>query len=210
MTHTISVTPRDVTSKKIALPDGHVPAVIYGPQQPATHVSVVESDVIKLRQTAGDASVLEVEGLSETVEVLFKDVTTNPLTRTITHVDLYAIERGKDMTATVPLHLEGDAPVEKSGTGSVTQILQDISVTCRPSKLPENIMVDLSVLDTADSKITVADLPQIEGVSYDLDPEDAVVTVSAARTDVDESADPESVDVSAVASEEAGSADSAE
>ena len=205
---TLEVSKRDVAVGRNALPTGHVPAVVYGPQQEPINISLDEFTFDRIRKEAGESTIINLQGLDEELEVLIKHIDFDPANMTIVHADFYAIERGKEMTVTVPLEFVGEAPVEKSGEGSVTKVIQDIEVTCRPSNLPANIEVDVSVLESVDSKITVADLPALEGVTFGLEAEEPVVVVSATVEEVD--ADPEPVDATAVETEEKGEADPAE
>jgi large subunit ribosomal protein L25 len=194
MTTTVAITDRTVGT---AMPEGHIPAVVYGPKQEPVAISLEEKTFDKIRRDAGESTIVELTGLAEPIEVLIKDVDFDPVKQLIRHVDFYAIERGKDMTTTVAIELVGDAPAEKNRIGSVTKVLQEITVTCRPSALPSQIDVDISGMDNADSKVIVADLPTLDGVVYDTNPEETVAVVSVTKEEVDE--DPEMVDMDAVA-----------
>jgi len=179
MTMTLEVTKRDVAAGRSALPAGHIPAVVYGPQQESIAISTDEFIFDRTRKEAGEATIINLNGLEEELEVLIKHIDFDPAKQEIVHVDFYAIERGKDMTVTVPLEFVGEAPAEK--VGSVTKAMQEIEVTCRPKNLPAHITVDVSVLEDEHSKITVADLPALEGVTYNAELEDAVAVVSLAK-----------------------------
>lgn len=208
MTTTLEVTKRAVGAKRSTLPTGHMPAVIYGPQQEPIAISVDEQVFDKLRKSAGESTIINLKGLDEEIEVLIKHIDFEPAKLLITHADFYAIERGKDMTVTVPLEFIGEAPVEKSNEGSVTKVIQDIEVTCRPSDLPAHITVDISVLMTVSDKITVGDLEKLEGVVYNSEAEEPVAVVSVVEEEVDESEDPEAVDMDAIGTEEKGAEES--
>lgn len=209
MTMTLTVHKRDVAQSRSTLPAGHMPAVVYGPQQEPIAISLDEFTFDRIRRDAGESTIITLEGLDEAVEVLIKHIDFDPAKQAIVHADFYAIERGKEMTVTVPFEFEGEAPVEKNGEGSVTKVIQDIEVTCRPRNLPAHVTVDISGLTTVDSKVTVGDLPQLDGVTYELAAEEPVAVVSAARAEADESADPEAVDMAAVASTEQEGEDAA-
>jgi len=200
MTTTLQVSKREAGASRGSLPEGHMPAVVYGPQQEAVNISVDEYTFDNLRKQAGESTIINLQGLDEEMEVLIKHIDFDPAKIAIVHADFYAIERGKEMTVTVPFEFEGEAPAEKNNVGSVTRVLQDIEVTCRPSNLPSNIVIDITVLEDTDSKITVADLPALEGVTYNAEPEDPVAVVSATVEEVDE--DPEPVDAAAVGAPE--------
>lgn len=193
MTTTVVVAAR---TKGVALPEGHMPAVVYGPKQEPVSISLEEKVFDKIRREAGESTIIELSGLAEPIEVLIKDIAFDPVKLGMLHADFYAIERGKDMTTTVAIELVGEAPAEKNSIGSITKVMQDITVTCRPSVLPSHIDVDISGMDAADSKITVADLPALEGVIYDAEPEETVAVVSVAREEVEE--EPEEVDMAAI------------
>ena len=120
------------------------------------------------------------------------------------HVDFYAIERGKDMTLHVPLHFIGDAPAEKTGAGTVTKVLHEIEVTCRPSKIPSHIDVDVSSLVDAESKITVADLTVPAGVKVENEADETVAVVSVKKEEVEDAAQ---VDIASIPVEEKGKTD---
>jgi len=179
MTMTLEVTKRDVAAGRSALPAGHIPAVVYGPQQESIAISTDSFTFDRIRKEAGEATIISLAGLEEEIEVLIKHIDFDPAKQEIVHADLYAIERGKEMTVTVPLEFDGEAPAEK--VGSVTKAMQEIEVTCRPKNLPAQVTVDVTVLVDADSKITVADLPALEGVTYNAPAEDAVAVISVAK-----------------------------
>lgn len=190
---------------------GRVPGIVYGPKQEPVKVSVDGITFEKMLAEAGEATIINLEGLSEPIEVLIHDVSFNAARGGAEHVDFYAIERGKELTVDVPLEFEGEAPVEKSGA-MVTKVTQSIEVTCRPSALPSHITVDISVLVDEDAQIKVSDLTIPEGVTVEADPEQVVAMVSAAREEESEEA-PEAPDMDAIAVEgekKEGSEESAE
>ena len=196
MTTTVAVTARDTTTSRAALPEGHIPAVVYGPKQEPVSISLEEKSFDKIRKDAGESTIIELTGLVEPIEVLIKHIDFAPTRIEMTHVDFYAIERGKEMTVTVGIEFTGQAPAEKNGIGSVTKAMQEVDVTCLPRHLPSDIMVDISSLVDGHSKITVADLPALEGVTYEAELTDAVAVISVAREEVD--TDPEAVDMDAI------------
>tara|TARA_B100000508_G_scaffold45569_1_gene35608 strand:- start:315 stop:974 length:660 start_codon:yes stop_codon:yes gene_type:complete len=209
MTITLPVTLREeATSTKSLRDSGSVPAVVYGPKQEPLHVAIDSKAFDKIRREAGESTIIELEGLKESVEVLIKSVDFDPVRQQINHADLYAIERGKDMTATVPIHFEGESPAEKQNIGVVTKVLHEIEVTCRPSKLPSQIVVDLGVLATLEDKVLVKDLDVEEGVVLSGEDEDPVAVVNVVKEEVEE--EPEAVDMDAIEVEQKGKDDAAE
>ena len=212
MTITLSVTERDESTTVDTLRNnGSVPAVVYGPKQEPISI-VLEAKIFdKVRKEAGESTIVELTGLKEPIEVLIKDIDFNPVRKEVIHVDFYAIERGKEMTTTVALEFVGEAPVEASNAGSVTKVLHEIEVTCMPSVLPGHIEVDLSGLVEVHHKIHVKDLKVVEGVTMNVDPEDAVVVVSAAKQEVEEDEEASAeVDMDSIEVEKKGKEESEE
>jgi large subunit ribosomal protein L25 len=206
MTITLPVTARDESINTDALrKGGDVPAVVYGAKQEPISITLSGKEFDKIRKEAGESTIVELAGLEETLEVLIKSVDFHPVKQQVMHVDFYAIERGKDMTTTVPLEFIGEAPVEESKEGTVTKVLQDVTVTCRPSNLPSHIDVDISVLVNVEDKISIADLKVPEGVVIEAELEDPVVVVSAARqTSSDDEEASTEIDMGAIEVEEKG------
>jgi large subunit ribosomal protein L25 len=195
MTVTLEIEKRSDVSANDLRAAGKVPGVVYGRTQDATPIAVSEKTLLKLKQNVSESTIIELNGLDETVEVLIKNVDMNPLERTIRHIDFYAIERGKEMTTDVPLEFVGEAPAEKLN-GVVNKVLHAVSVTARPSKLPSELTVDISALETLESKITIADMYLPEGVVLNHGAEDVVVQVSeVADEPIDESAEINPADI---------------
>lgn len=180
---------------------GDIPAVIYGPKQEALSISVSKTVFEKLLKEAGESTIINLVGLGEEIEVLVHDVSFNPAKGGVEHVDFYAIEKGKEITVHVPLEFVGEAPATKQG-GSLTKVLHEIEVTCKPSALPQHITVDVSSLDDFEKQIHVKDLDIPKGVTVENDGEEVVALVQ----EVQEEPEPEiaPVDMAAIEVEAKG------
>ncbi len=187
---TLAVTPRDLATDIAELrAKGHVPAVVYGPKQEPLAIAVDAVQFEKCSREAGESTIITLEGLAEPVETLIKDVVFHPVKPHVDHVDFYAIERGKDLSATVALEFVGEAPVEKANLGTVTKVLHEVTVTCRPSNLPSHIDVDLGQLASVDDRILIKDIDSLDGVRIEADSEDMVAMVNAAREETEDEAE---------------------
>lgn len=195
MTFTLTVETRTVQGKKLAqLRDaGKLPAVMYGPKEASTLLTVDRIAFEKLFKQAGESSVIVLEGLAGPKEVLVHDVAFDALRGGITHVDFYAVEAGKEITVDVPLTFVGEAPALKLG-GTLTKVLHEVEVTCTPANLPKEIVVDVSSLDDFEKQIHVSDLVVPKGVVIKNDVTEVVALVQAvaeekeAETTIDMSA----------------------
>lgn len=159
---------------------GILPGVVYGPKQEPVSLAIDKKAFEKVLKDAGESTIVNLEGLDAPAEVLIHEVSFDPAKGGVTHVDFYAIERGKELTVDVALEFIGEAPVEKTGA-TANKVLHEIEITCLPRNLPPHIEVDLSVLVDEESVIHVRDLNIPEGVTVENDGEDVVVNVSEAR-----------------------------
>ncbi len=206
MTVTLTVAPRELRQKtNILRSQGLLPGVVYGTKHQAEPIQIDHKVFTKLFGAVGESTIIQLEGLSEPTEVLVKEVVFDPTAKAgIVHVDLFAIERGKEMTTNVPLHFIGEAPAQKSG-GIANKVLHEVVVTCRPSKLPAYIEVSLESLMTVDDRITIADLVVPDGVTIDNDSDEVLAIVGEAKEEPETS---EQLDMSAVEVEEKGKSES--
>jgi len=194
------------TSAKALRKAGAIPAVVYGPKQEPLAVSVDKIVFEKLLKEAGESTVINLVGLGEEIEVLVHEVSFNPAKGGVEHVDFYAIEKGKEITVHVPLEFIGEAPAIKKG-GSLTKVLHEIEVTCKPSALPQHIEVDVTSLDDFEKQIHVKDLTIPNGVKVENDGEEVVALVQEVQEEVEP--EPVAVDMSAVEVEAKGKTEEA-
>lgn len=150
-----------------------IPGVVYGPKQVPQMVVVERKEFEKIFKTAGESTVLTLEGLSKSMDVLVKDVTFSPIKGGIRHVDFYALEKGKELSTHVPLNFIGEAPAAKQGA-VINKVLHEVNVTCQAADLPAHIDVDLTLLTESDGKIKISDIVCPQGVKITEDGEDIV------------------------------------
>jgi large subunit ribosomal protein L25 len=184
MTHTLNAVLRDmnVSSKSIRTSE-LIPGVVYGPKQSTICVTVERGAFEKLFKTVGESTIITIAGLAKPVDVLIHGVDFSPTKGGIQHVDFYAVEQGKEMTAHVALEFVGESDVEKIG-GMINKVMHEVQVTCMPNVLPAHITVDVSVLTELDQKIHVSELSVPKGVVVENRPEEVVVLVVHTRAEV--------------------------
>ena len=183
MTITLPVAKRDMNmTAKAVRTSAHIPAVVYGPTHLTENITVEKSLFEKVVKSAGESTIIQLTGLAKPVDVLIHEVDFSAARGGIIHVDFYAIEKGKAITAHVGLEFTGTAPVEETG-GVISKILYEVSVTCMPDVLPAHITVDLSFLTEIDQKIHVSDLVIPKGVVIDNGADEVVVMATAARVE---------------------------
>lgn len=200
MTVKLEVSKRTISAQAVRNA-GDVPSCVYGPKQEPISISVNKVVFEKMLKDAGESTVINLIGLGEDIEVLIHDVAFNPAKGGVEHVDFYAIEKGKEITVGIPLEFIGEAPAVKMG-GSLTKVLHEIEVTCKPAVLPQHITVDVSSLDDFEKQIHIKDLDIPQGVKVENDGDEVVALVQEVRDEPE----PEitAVDMSAVEVEAKG------
>jgi large subunit ribosomal protein L25 len=209
MTVTLQIEKREIRGKKLQKlrEEGKLPAVVYGPKHEPMGIMLDKGVFERLLKTAGESTVITLEGAGEEIEVLVHEVSFNPAKGGVEHVDFYAIEKGKEITVHVPLEFIGEAPATKTG-GSLTKVLHEIEITCKPNALPQHIEVDVTGLDNFEKQIHVKDLTIPAGVKVNTNLDDVVAMVQEVKDEPEPEATP--VDMDAIEVEEKGKGEAEE
>jgi len=177
---TLSITKRDTKiSTQQLQAEGIVPGVLYGPKVDSTPISINGPELLKVWKETGESAIIVTKLGEEPHDVLVHDMQFDPVSGEIRHVDLYAIERGKKITVSVPLEFIGEAPGEKAG-GVLIKSIHEVEIESMPRNLPQNIEIDISGLEM-NGKITVADIPALEGVEIKVDSDEVIASIVEAK-----------------------------
>lgn len=199
----LHVTTRDTKVKPAMVrKEGNIPAVVYGRTCENTPIAVSQSDFTHVYKEAGESTVVTLatdEG--KKVSVLVHEVVADPVSGEPMHVDFYAVEADKEVEVNVPLTFEGVAPAEKNLGGVVVKVMHEVTVKGLPKDLPHEVTVDLGLLETLESHITLSQLPLPTGVAAVGEDDDVVASISTATEEEDETA---TFDASAVEVEKKG------
>jgi large subunit ribosomal protein L25 len=180
---------------------GKMPAVFYGPKEPSTPIKIVLADFKKAWKTAGESTVVALEGPGIDAEVLIHDVDLDPVTDVAIHADFYAIEKGKKIAVDVPLEFIGVSPAVKDLGAVLVKVLHDIEIEALPKDLPHKLEADISSLVTFDSVLTAKDIKLPAGVTLKVKPDEVVASVYEPKEEVVEAAP---VDLSTIEVEKKG------
>lgn len=175
---------------------GQIPAVLYGNKTENKPISVSESEFIKLLRVVGKNGIfsLDVDG-KEKHQVLVYDFQVDPIKETYNHIDFFEVDMKSEIETSVPVRLVGEAPAERDG-GIISQLLYELTVRCLPADIPEEIEVDISNLNLADT-IQVSDIRDKVSVELVHEDEETIVTVqapTAAPEEEEEAAEESSAD----------------
>lgn len=158
--------------------EGHVPAVVYGRGLAAIPVTVSGRELYAiLHKEAGLNAIisLEVEDAPQVLAVA-REIQRDPVRGTITHLDFIKVSLNEPINADVTIDFTGMPVGVKDGGGFVETIQTFVTISALPMQIPNSIEVDISHLDVFET-VKVADLPEIEGVTYLTDPEHPLATV---------------------------------
>ncbi|MEM9235896.1 MAG: 50S ribosomal protein L25 [Verrucomicrobiota bacterium] len=111
-----------------------------------------------------------------------KAVQHDPLTGDALHVDFLAVDLKSEITASIPVHLTGDAPGIKAG-GVLEQGHHTLDITCSAANLPDMLEFDISKLELGES-LHIGDVQFPEGVKPNY--EDGVVIAHIGQPRVEE------------------------
>jgi large subunit ribosomal protein L25 len=189
---------RTVSGKKNRLlrATGKVPAVVYG-RGVKTEPLELEAKVIErvYRHAGGNKIVALKVGDSRSRNVLIHDVQYGSARGELTHVDFYVVRMDEELKAEVPLHFTGESEAVFKEEGTLVKNLETVEVECLPADLPESFEVDISVLDTFEKTITLADLKIPAGVKLvQEDLEMVIAKVDPPRSDAEMEALDEAVE----------------
>jgi len=149
--------------------EGKIPGVFYGPGVQPTSLTLSPKDLTQaLRGERGRNVVfkLSVDGKDELAMV--KDLTTDPVTQELLHIDLYRISEDKVLEVNVPFHTTGRAAgVVQGGVMNITRRTLPIRTT--PANIPVSIDVDVTHLELKGT-ISVEEIEFPEGVECLLRP----------------------------------------
>ena len=185
---TLEVSKRDTTGKEVAKKlrrEGRVPAVVYGGHREPVAISVDRKAVSELIQKSehGMRSVflLKMAGTDQQRHAMIKELTINPISRKMTHIDFVRVVMDEKVRVTIPVHLNGTAIGVKEG-GLLDFQIREVHVECLPNAIPDAIEVDVAPLGHHDY-LRIKDLEVPEGVKVLDDPERVVVGVTHARAE---------------------------
>ena len=188
---TLEVTRREQTGKEIAKKlrrDGKVPAVVYGGHKEPVAITVDRKAVSELVQKSehGVRSVflLKMAGTDQQRHAMIKEITIDPISRKMEHIDFVRVVMDELIKVVVPVHVVGTAIGVKEG-GLLDFQVRELHIECLPTAIPDTVDVDVTALGSHDY-YRVKDLKLPEGARVLDDPERVVVGVTHARAEISE------------------------
>lgn len=180
---------------------GSIPGVVYGAHHEATPISIASVAFEKILQEAGEATIVSLTGLGESLPTLIHEVDLDPLTNHPRHVDFYAVTKGEKVQVAIPVVFIGVSPAVEDGANLV-KVLHEIEVEADPMNLPHSFEIDISVLQVVDDQIRAKDINLPAGVALITEPEEVIVLVQAVVEEKEEAVAP--ADIASIEVEKKG------
>lgn len=162
--------------------EGRVPAVVYGLGEDPVAISVEWPELRKALTTDAGLNALIQLDIDGTRQLsIVKEIQRHPTRRNVTHVDFIRIDANAMVTVDVPVVLLGEARNVTQVSGMVDQAMFFLTINSKPNAIPTEVTVDISELEVGES-IKVGDVALPDGVTTDVDPEDAVASALVTRS----------------------------
>jgi large subunit ribosomal protein L25 len=176
---------REVIGKQVKAMrrEGKLPAVIYGRRTEPIAISLdAHSASLALgRLTSSSLVTIELDG--KQYPALVREKQRDYIKNRLLHVDFLAVSLDEKITASVRLNFIGVSVAVKDYDAVLVHNLDSLQVECLPGDLPEQIDVDISVLDRPGESIRVKDLQVSDKVTVLDDPETTVAVATFARVE---------------------------
>jgi large subunit ribosomal protein L25 len=189
----LSVSPRIVLGKKVnALRrKGILPGVVFGGDASSLPVEMEQHTFELSYRRWGNTTLLSLTGLDGgEVPALIHDVSRDPVSGRMLHVEFARVSLTEKTHADVPLHFVKESPAVKTLGAVLLHALSEVTVEAFPQDIPRSIEVDISGLQEIDDEIFVRDLrvdPTVIQITND--PEELVVKVVPARVEEEKPAE---------------------
>ena len=177
---TLSVKIRKDLGKKVKKirEKGIIPAILYGPKIKNIPLEVNLKEFEKVYQGAGESSLIQILVGQKKFLVLIHALEIDAISQKPIHIDFYQPKLDEEITATVPLVFEGQAPAVKDLGGTLVRNIHELEVKALPQNLPHEIKVDISKLKTFEDNILVKDLIIPKEVKILKTPQETIAFVS--------------------------------
>jgi large subunit ribosomal protein L25 len=139
--------------------EGRLPGVIFGGHAESTPVETNTSTFQKGYRRWGQTTLLSLTGIDGgDVPVLVHDVSREPRTGSLLHVDFVRVSLTEKTHAVVPLHFTGESPAVRTHGGVMVHALSEVRIEAFPQDIPHQIDVDLAKIEQIEDTLYVRDL----------------------------------------------------
>lgn len=166
--------------------EGKVPAVVYGAGLAPMTVAVDGRDLYATLHTeAGSNAIFDLDVDGTNVLAVAREIQRDPVRGDITHLDFIQIRLDVEIEAEVGIEFVGEPVGVRDDGGFLETIQASLMISALPNQIPSSISADVSHLGVGDV-ISIADLPEIEGVTYLGEPDRPLAVVALPRAELEE------------------------
>lgn len=176
--------------------DGRVPANLYGLGRETMSLAMDKDDILAFLRSG--SHLIELKMADKTRPAIVREVQIDPLTDEILHLDFHRVDADVAVEAEVPVVLKG-RPKGVAEGGLLTTLLETVRVSCKPTNIPKEFLVDVSEMAMGD-QLHASDLEIPDQVELVDDGDEIIALVAVPREadlgetdDADEPAEPEVV-----------------
>ena len=169
----LSLKKRELKGKKLASlrAMGLIPSVVYGGKSEPILTESMYNETAKVVKMAGYHSPIDLDIEGKKQMAMIKDVSFDPVKRTLINIEFQAIKANEIVTAEAPIELIGlGESVAEQAKLNILQVMDRAEVKAKPADLPKALEVSVAELATVEDRVVLADVKLPEGVSY-ADPE---------------------------------------
>ncbi|MCM8539818.1 MAG: 50S ribosomal protein L25 [Lentisphaeraceae bacterium] len=182
MAITIKGQERTVKGKKVKTlrRDGLVPAEVYGRAGDNISAQFCHKELQSVLREAGTTALINLDIDGKIVSALVKEVVRSLDRKSIMHIDLYSVDNKELLTTAVPVRVIGESPLVAKG-GILVVGASSVEVTCLPTAIPSELVVDSSGIKDFSDVISVGDIETIDGIEIVSNKTSMVCYVSQTR-----------------------------
>jgi large subunit ribosomal protein L25 len=178
----IKASRRTVTGKQVGVlrRNGQLPGILYGHNLEPIKIVMNLRDASRLLSTLSSSSLvtIDVDGVEHSA--LVREKQRNFIRGNLLHVDFQAVSLTEKIRTKVGLVFQGLSLAVKDLNGLIVENIDELDIEAFPQDLPEQIIIDVSVLNRIGDSILVKDVKVSEKVLVLTNPDEviAVVTLS--------------------------------
>lgn len=172
--------PSDLRANKL------VPGVVYGHNVAPIHVTVGNSDFLRLFRQSGKTRLVELSVDGKKHNVLVHELQKHPVSGDFLHIDFFAVSAKEKIHVAIPVKLVGKSQAQVEGA-LIEANLHQIDVKVLPANLVDAIEVSIESLVKIGDVVHVSDIagnyPKLEILTP---ASDAIVSAHAPKPDREE------------------------
>jgi large subunit ribosomal protein L25 len=167
---------------------GVIPANLVVPGADSVPLQLDEHEMATHLRKLGRGGLVELKMSGDIEVALLQDVDIHPVSSRLQHVIFRHVDMTQPIEVPVSLQFTGDAPADTISGVYVVHEMDEVRVRCLPDSIPQEIVADVSELESAGDSFRIEDLEPIDGVEF-LDEAEtpiAVVHLERLEEEVDE------------------------